>query len=738
MEKKISEILKTLTLEEKVNMLHGVEFFKSGDVSNKGIPSVVMSDGPMGVRNEFPGDNWIPVGDSDDYVSYLPSNSALAATWNVTCAYETGKVLGEEARGRGKDIILAPGINIKRDPLCGRNFEYMSEDPYLVTEFTVPFIKGVQTADVAACVKHFAVNSQETNRLWVDTIIDERSLHEIYLPAFKAAVQKANTYSLMNAYNKVNGEHCSESQFLLNKILREQWKYDGTVVSDWGSVHTTKVAAESSLDMEMSVKNNFDEYYFATPLLEAVKKGEVKEKDINQKIKNILRMMFRLKMIGEESLERKKGEYNTQKHRETILNTAQESLILLKNESNLLPIRKERIEMQAGMLAPKKKKIAVIGCNANQVHSGGGGSAEIKALYEKSPLLGLKERLGGNVEVIFAPGYYIPGTKTVNEVNWQETSLERQVSARALEEETAKQKEMRLEIEAMRKQLREEAISLAKEADEVIFVGGLNHDYDVEGWDRENMILPYAQDELISALLEVNENTIITIISGSPVEMPWCNKAKAILWSYYAGMETGTAFAQIIVGDISPSGKLPETFPKQYSDTVTYKNGEFGKEDKVIHEEGIFVGYRYYEKEKIEPAFAFGHGLSYSTFICSNCSVNKNILKLDDQINLDEEAITIAIDIQNEGKIVAKEVIQCYVTDEVCTVERPKKELKGFQKVSLMPGEKKSISIPLSYESFAFYSVEKQDFIVEPGSFLIQVGTSSDKMISSIKINIDK
>jgi len=338
-EKEIDAIISELTLEEKVNMLHGFEFFRSGGVEEKGIPCLVSSDGPMGVRNQFPGDSWFPINLSDDFVSYLPSNSAVSATWNPECAYKGGQVLGEEARGRGKDVILAPGINIKRDPLCGRNFEYMSEDPYLVEEMTVPMIKGIQESDVAACVKHFAVNSQETNRLWVDTIVDERTLREIYLPGFKAAVQKAGTYSLMNAYNKFEGVHCSANKRLLDEILRKEWGYDGTVISDWGSVHSTKETAEASMDLEMSVTTNFDEYFFAKPLVEAVEKGQVKMEDVDAKVRNILRMMYRLKMIGPEALERKAGAYNTREHQVAIRETARESMVLLKNGNRdfLLP-----------------------------------------------------------------------------------------------------------------------------------------------------------------------------------------------------------------------------------------------------------------------------------------------------------------------------------------------------------------------------------------------------------------
>ncbi len=727
-EKLIEQILETLTLEEKSAMLHGAAFFRSGSALEKGIPAVETSDGPMGVRNEFPGDSWIPIGLSDDYVSYLPSNSAVAATWNRERAYAGGQILGEEARGRGKDVILAPGINIKRDPLCGRNFEYMSEDPYLVEELAVPMIRGIQESDVAACVKHFAANSQETDRLWVDTIVDERTLREIYLPAFQGAVQRGGSYTLMNAYNKLNGEHCSESKALLNRILREEWGYDGAVISDWGSVHTTKQAAESALDMEMSVTADFDEYYFANPLIEAVQKGEVSMADVDEKVRNILRLMLRLKMIGPKTGERKQGAYNIPEHRESIKATAREAVVLLKNEDGLLPITPERLEMGAPHPLTgyrKKKRIAVIGRNAELMHAGGGGSAEIKALYEISPLMGLKIQLGGNVDIQYAPGYYIPGKKDVNEVNWQEKSLERQVDCRLAREETAEEALQRQEIERQRITLRKEAVALARTADEVIFVGGLNHDYDVEGRDRDSMKLPYAQDQLIEELLEVKPDTIIVMVAGSAVEMPWREKARAIVWNYYAGMETGNALAEVLLGRVCPSGKLPETFPALYSDTVTYKNGEFGKPEKVIFQEGIFVGYRYYEKEGIQPAFAFGHGLSYTSFAYDHLQVETDQAK---ENGLEDVAVRLSLDVTNTGAMPGAEIVQCYVADPVCRMERPVKELKGFAKVFLAPGETKRVNMELPRRAFAFYDVECHDFVVEPGEFTVSVGSASDRI----------
>ncbi len=706
-EKQIEDLLGQLTLDEKIGMVHGAGLFRTEGVERLGIPPLKSSDGPMGVRNEFDNAHWITVGTTDDYVSYLPSNSALAATWNKERAKEAGRVLGEETRGRGKDVILAPGINIKRDPLCGRNFEYMSEDPKLVEELAVPLIEGIQENDVAACVKHFAANSQETDRLWVDTVVDERTLREIYLPGFEAAVKKADTYSLMGAYNLLNGAHCCENKVLLDQILRKEWGYDGTVISDWGGVHKTKEAAECSLDVEMSITDNFDEYALADPLREAVKKGEVSESSIDEKVRNILRMMFRLKMIGEQTLERKAGAYNTPEHRQTILETARESVVLLKNKNGRLPIKKEGL-----------KKIAVIGCNAEQIHSNGGGSAEIKALYEISPLMGMKMTLGGNTEVVFARGYYIPEREPEGEANWQEASLEDQKSEEykaKIREKEEWEKQREAENALKRKELLEEAVKLAASCEEVIFVGGLDHEFDIEGRDRPDMKLPYGQEELIEALLNANPNTVLAFVAGSPIEMNrFRDKAKAIVWCYYAGMESGKALAEVLFGKINPSGKLPETFAMKYEDCVTAKNGEFGKEGRVEFKEGIYVGYRYFEKEKIEPAFCFGHGLSYTEFAYK-----------DMEVSVQGKTAEVTVSVQNTGKLAGAETVQVYVADKEASVDRPIKELKGFSKVFLEPGEIRKVTVSLAERDFAFYDTDQKEFVAEAGEFEILAGASA-------------
>ena len=720
-EKEIEKLIKKLTLEEKLAMIHGAALFSSGGVERLGIPGVVSSDGPMGVRAEFMKDRWIPSGNNDDNVSYLPSNSALASTWNTERAHDMGHVLGEEARGRGKDVILAPGINIKRDPKCGRNFEYMSEDPKLAASMAVPFVQGVQKNDVAACVKHFAVNCQETDRLMVDEDVDDRTLYEIYLPAFKAAVQEGNAYSIMGAYNKLNGYHCCENKNLLDLILRGEWGFDGTVISDWGGVHKTKEAAECSMDMEMSVFPDFDEYKLANPLKELIEKGEVSESVVDAKVRNILRMMYRLKMIGRHAGERKAGAYNTSEHREAILKTAEESMILLQNEENILPLDAKKI-----------KKLVVVGQNAAKIHSDGGGSAEIKSLYEICPLMGLKTYLGGNTEVKYVKGYYVPEKPKTFDQNWQATSLDdlknTTVGQAVRDEEHAnennrKEEEQRLaqlekervEIHQKNEALFAQAVEAAKDADAVIFVGGLNHDLDSEGFDRSDMKLPYEQDILIEKLLQVRKDMIVTFVGGSPVEMPWRDKAQAILWSYYAGMETGNAFAGILFGDINPSGKLAETFPAKYEDCATAKNGQFGKWGEIKLEEGLYYGYRHFDRAHIAPAFCFGHGLSYTTFEYSG-------LKLQADKN---KNVKLTFTVKNTGKKAGAETVQVYVAPISHKEDRPDKELKGFEKVTLAPGKSQKVSISLHQQDFAYFDVHVHDFVADTGDYEILVGASS-------------
>lgn len=697
----IEQLLCELTLEEKIDMIHGVALFHTREVPRLDIPELNMSDGTMGVRMEMKEDEWVAAGTTEDYASYLPCYSAVASTWNRELAYTAGKVLGEEARGRGKDVILAPGINIKRSPLCGRNFEYMSEDPRLVEELVVPVVKGIQENDVAACAKHFAANSQETERLWVDTIVDERTLNEIYFPGFKAAIDKAGLYSIMGAYNKLNGEHCCTSKKLLNDVLRKQWGFDGVIVSDWGGVHDTELAVESALDVEMDVTYEFDKHYMAKPLLERVSNGLISEELVDEKVRNILRLMLRLRMIGEDKNNRKAGSYNTREHQSKAYDVAAESLILLKNEENVLPLSPEKVG-----------KVAVIGANASRVHADGGGSAEIKALYEITPLMGIKKLLGGNGKVSYAPGYYVPGKGARPDISWQADSTKTvdehgvQVSLIS-EEERAKRGAKCLE----------EALELAKRSDTVIFFGGLDHDYDVEGLDRKNMELPYNQDKVLEELLKIKPDTIVVMYAGSPVNMPWLSDVKTLLWSYYAGMEGGNAIADTLFGKVNPSGKLAETFIKDV-DQCPAKCGEtFGRKDSVTYEEGVMVGYRHYDTEGTDVNFPFGYGLSYTTFDYDNVYVTP--LRSDGTVE-------VSCDITNTGAVTGKEIVQVYVAPKKeCNIIRPAHELKAFEKIELKPGETKKVLFTLNEKDFSYYDVEKKSFTVGLGEYDIEIAASS-------------
>lgn len=684
----IEELLSQLTLDEKIGMIHGNAMFRTKGVERLGIPPLKMSDGPMGVRQKMTDEARKDICMTDDLVTYLPSSSAFAATWNRELAGRMGKVLGEEARGRGKDMILAPGINIKRDPRCGRSFEYMSEDPYLTAELAVPLIRGIQKSDVSACVKHFVANNQETGRLDVDEQIEERALREIYLPAFRAAVQRGGSYALMSAYNRLNGTHCSENVPLLEGILRREWGFDGVIVSDWGAVHRTKEAAMGPLDIEMDVTTDFDNYKLAKPLAQAIHAGEVDEACVDEKIRNILRLMICLKMIGSTTSTRCSGTFNTPEHRAAAFSVARESVVLLKNEDGRLPLCREKL-----------KKLLVVGKNAEIVHANGGGSAAIKALYEISPLLGISMKLGGNTEVRYVPGYFIPEQQPEN------TAVSPAEQRRQAEQE---------------QRLREEAAALATAYDEVIFIGGLDHRLDVEGKDRTDITLPYGQDALIEALLDANPRTVLAFVAGSPVNMRhFAGRAKAIVWSWYSGCEGGTALAEVLLGEVNPSGKLPETFPASLDDCPAERLGEFGDPKRVVYRDGVFVGYRYYDSFGIAPAFPFGHGLSYTTFSYENVQV-------DSEETADGGVTaTVHVEVKNTGTRMGAEVVQVYVSPSVRGKQRPLQELRGFKKLFLKPGEKKTVVVTLPTEAFAFYRKEEKAFIVEPGTYRVRVGGSS-------------
>ena len=695
-EVQIGKLLEQLTLEEKIGMIHGAGLFRTEGVERLSIPPLFFSDGPMGVRAEFADNEWRNTGTTDDFVSYLPCNSAVASTWNRELAGEEGRVLGEEARGRGKDMILAPGINIKRSPFCGRNFEYMSEDPYLISELVVPMVKGIQQSDVAACVKHFAANSQETERLWVDTKVSPQTLEEIYFPGFRAAVQKGGVHAVMGAYNLLNGEHCCTSKKLLNGTLRRDWGFDGVVVSDWGGVHDTREAAEAAIDVEMEVTYDFDQQYLAEPLLKMVRSGEISEALIDEKVRNILRLMFRLHMIGEKRETRKTGTYNSREHQDTVLKIARESVVLLKNEEECLPLD-----------AKKVKRVAVIGQNAAAIHSNGGGSAEIKALYEISPLLGIKKLLGGNVKVEYAPGYYIPGKEAQGSVNWQADSTKKDWG------KTSEEAEVSDETKECRKRFREEAVARAKD------------DFDSEGYDRTTLTLPYEQDALIGELLAVRPDTVIVLYAGSPVAMPWNEQAKAVLWSYYAGMEGGTAIAEILFGKENPSGRLAESFPKDANDCPAHTIGTFAKKDVVEYKEGVMVGYRYYDTVDTPLYYGFGHGLSYSRFVYKYMTVRPVTASAETGGTMDAPRYELAVTVKNDSLRAGKEVVQVYVAPKERQDDRPAHKLCAFEKMELMPGEEKTVTLLLTAAAFSVYDEKQHAFAEKMGSYEIEAGSSS-------------
>ena len=720
---KIEKLISQLTLQEKIGMIHGDGFFTTKGVERLGIPPFKTSDGPRGVRKDFENDAWKDIGLSYDYASYLHCNSALAATWNRAIAHETGKVLGREARGRGKDMILAPGINIMRTPLCGRSFEYMGEDPYLVSEMVVPLVQGIEENDVSACVKHFAVNNQETRRLDVDVEVSERALREIYLPGFEAAVRRGKAKGIMGAYNKLRGTHCCHHDYLLNEILRKEWGFEGITVSDWGGVHDTKEALMNGLDMEMSVTSDFDAYYMAEPLVKMIENGEVDNKTalakIDEKVRHILNVMNELHMLDGE---RSAGSYNDYNDKAALRQAARESIVLLKNDANILPLDRKKI-----------KKLLVVGENANRQHAPGGGSAEIKALYEITPLLGIQMLLGGNTEVVYKPGYYNEDigniwANTGDSENGQADSLN-QDSKEAQESQKTAQEKKRQRQKEMNEKYLQEALEAAKDADAVIFVGGLTHDYDTEGQDRADMRLPYDQDRLILELLRVRPDTIVTLVAGSPVDMSmWLDEVKSLVFGWYAGMEGGIALAEVLFGDFNPSGRLPETFPVNGKDCPAVVLGEFPGGDKVSYGEDIFVGYRYYDTYDAATAFPFGYGLSYTDFVMTG--IRAEVIEDTEE----SKSVKVSFDISNIGNRGGATVAQIYVADKRPRVKKAAKELKAFEKIYLEAGETREVTLMLEREAFTYYDETAHCFRVDAGSYMLLLAKNAEEIVDVTEI----
>ena len=693
-EERIEDALSRMTLEEKVAMCHAQSKFSSAGVPRLGIPENWMTDGPHGIRPEVLWDEWNQAGWTNDSCMAFPALTCLAATWNPEMSALYGKSIGEEARYRNKNVLLGPGVNIYRTPLNGRNFEYMGEDPYLASVMVVPYIKGVQENGVATCVKHFALNNQEIARHTVNVNLSDRALYEIYLPAFKAAVQEGGTWSIMGAYNRYKGQWCCHNQYLLNDILRGEWKFDGVVVSDWGGVNDTKQAAYNGLDMEFgtwtdglteSASNAYDNYYLSKPFLKLLKSGKIPVEIVDNKVRNILRLSFRTTMNSK----RPWGSLNSPKHGDAARRIAQEGIVLLQNKNNTLPINLSNI-----------KKIAVIGENAIKVMTVGGGSSSLKARYEISPLEGLKNRIGSQAEIVYARGY-------AGDFVDKQDGLSVGQNIRETRSAT---------------ELANEAVDMAKNADFVLFIGGLNKNpnQDCEGDDRKQYGLPYGQDELITALAKANKNLAVILISGNAVSMPWVTEVPSILQAWYLGSEAGNAIADILTGDVNPSGKLPFSLAQKLTDYSAHAVGEYpGTKDEITYHDDIFVGYRHLDKEKIKPLFSFGHGLSYTTFVYGKPTADKKVIA-------DNETITFTVTVKNTGSREGQEVVQLYISDKKSSLPRPVKELKGFKKIKLAPGEEKTVTLSIDKNALHFFDDKKHEWVTERGKFEALIGSSSN------------
>ncbi len=664
---RVEDLLSRLTLEEKLALVHADSKFTTAAIPRLGIPRRWLSDGPHGVREDVGPDNWQPAGHTDDFASWMPALIGLSSTFNPDLAHAYGDVIGEEALKRGKQIMLGPGVNIMRTPLNGRNFEYWGEDPFLTSRMAVAYIRGVQSHEVASCVKHFAANNQEWERNSINVEMDERTLREIYLPAFKAAVQEAGVLAVMGAYNKFRGQHACHNEYLLNKVLKEEWGFKGLVMSDWGGTYDTREAVLNGLDLEMGTERRYDDFFLARPFLEGLRKGEFPVAVLDDKVRRNLQQILAIHVLEDRGT----GAINTREHQETARRVAEEGMVLLKNEGSALPLNLAQF-----------KSVAVIGENAVQRQAYGGGSARIKAFYEITPLEGIVKRAGDLVNVSYSKGY-----QAENDAG-----------------------------------LLERAVRAATQADIAIVVAGLNHSryLDAEGSDRKDMKLPYRQDELIQRVVEANPRTIVILFGGGPVEMgPWLTKVPAVMHVWYPGMEGGNALARVIFGDVSPSGKLPCTFPRRLEDSPAHALGAYpGKDGVERYTEGLLVGYRWFDTKNIEPLFPFGHGLSYASFVFSG-------LRLSHSKDSQAPLVTAQFEVMNTSQREGAEVAQLYIQDLQSSLPRPLKELKGFRKLLLKPGEKRTVSIPLERNAFAYYDPDRKGWIAEKGDFRILVGSSS-------------
>lgn len=709
-EARVQDALSRMTLEEKVAVLHAQSKFSSAGVPRLGIPELWCTDGPHGIRAEVLWDEWSQAGWTNDSCVAYPALTALAATWNPQTAALYGKSIGEEARYREKDVLLGPGVNIYRSPLGGRNFEYMGEDPCLASKMVVPYVQEVQKNGVAVCVKHFCLNNTEANRHGYEVVVSDRALYEIYLPAFKAAVLEGGAWSVMGAYNLYKGQHLCTNQYILNDILKGEWGFDGAVVSDWGGVHDTDEAITNGMDLEfgtwtdgltMGKTNAYDSYFLADPYLEKLRAGQASEAVLNEKVSRVLRLIMRTAMNQDKPF----GALCSDGHIDAARKIGDESIVLLKNEDSVLPLE-----------LPEGGKLLVVGENAVKMMTVGGGSSSLKVKKEVLPLDAIRERAGEDVEIIYERGY-------VGDIG---DSYDGVVTGQDLRETRSQ------------RQLIDDALAAAESADAVIFIGGLNKSayQDCEGTDRLALELPYAQNELISALARVNRKLAVVIISGNAVAMPWVDDVPSILESWYGGSQAGNSLADVLFGDVNPSGHLPFTFPVSLDDTGVHSLGGYPeKMDTVEYREGLLVGYRWADTKDVKPLFAFGHGLSYTTFEWGEAKASANSIKsVQSEVAADLKSeksarrsgsIVFSLSVKNTGDRAGAELVQLYISDLECSVERPEKELKAFSKVYLEPGETKTVELAVSEDDLRFFDEEKHAWVSEKGEFEAVIAASA-------------
>ncbi|MED1116067.1 glycoside hydrolase family 3 C-terminal domain-containing protein [Bacillus paramycoides] len=661
MKRDIKKIISQMTLEEKASLCSGLDFWNTKGIERLGIPSIMVTDGPHGLRKQAEGADHLGIYNSIPSTCF-PSAVGLASTWNKELINQVGVALGEECQAENVGVLLGPGANIKRSPLCGRNFEYFSEDPYLSSQIAANHVKGVQSQGIGTSLKHFAANNQEHRRMSVDAIVDERTLREIYLASFEDVIKEAQPWTVMSAYNKINGEYASENNYLLHDILKDEWGFEGFVVSDWGAVNERVESLANGLELEMPSSFGIGE----KKIVAAVNGGELSVEKLDQAVERLLNIIFK---AYDNQLEN--AVYSKDAHHQLAREVASESMVMLKNEDSILPLKKEGT-------------VAVIGGFAKQPRYQGGGSSHINPTKLESILEEIETVSGEKTNILFAQGYDLASDDIDgNMIN--------------------------------------EAKKVAERADTAVLFVGLPDRYESEGFDRKHLQMPENHVQLIEAIAEVQSNIVVVLSNGAPIEMPWIGKVKGILEGYLGGQALGGAIADILFGDANPSGKLAETFPKVLSDNPSYLNFP-GEGDKVEYKEGVFVGYRYYDMKNIEPLFPFGFGLSYTNFEYSNISIDKKEIK-------DTDTVSVRVNVKNTGSTVGKEIVQLYIKDVESTMIRPEKELKGFEKVALQPGEEKTVSFTLNKRSFAYYNVELKDWHVETGEFEILVGKSSKEIV---------